>query len=208
MPRKQKIGDASGTYARIGTGDDGSDSGSDSQLELAPGIGTRISAAASKLPTRIFAARRMGISPDMLQRYIREESQPSFKPLARLCLLTGTSMHWMASGEEEKVSDQPAAASHALSEEHLTIALEFADRAIGVGWLPRPRYARLVRLLYDGISQGLPMAQVEQFARSAAKSLAEGGNVDDGEQEVGGGGGGGSGGGGTPPPLLPGQGVY
>lgn len=122
----------------------------------------------------------MGVSTDSLQRYIREEVQPPFAAIARLCLATDMSLRWMATG----IDADGETARHALSEAHLGIALEHADRAIGVGWLPRPLYARLVRLLYDGIGQGLATAQIEQFAAAAARSLAQGGGDDAAEAGI------------------------
>lgn len=77
------------------------------------------------------------------------------------------------------------AGSHAVSEEALTIALEFAERCMGKdGWLPRPLYARLVRLLYEGITQGLPVAEVLQLGRRTTKAMAQG-EPDDSEPGVG-----------------------
>ena len=157
--------------------------------------------------SQIVMAEKLGIGLRTWQNYERDDRDPDAKTLMGLHAL-GWSVDWLLTGQgREKVSEAPGAGSHQLSDEHLSIALELADRAIGVGWLPRPRYAQLVRLLYEGITQGLPMAQIEQFARSAAKSLAEGGRVDDGQSQVGGAGEGGSGGG-EPPPKAPGQGNW
>lgn len=96
-----KISDKSGSYGRIGTAEASSDSGSDSPVGIAPGIGTRISAVASRLENRKSAADVMGVSTDSLQRYIREDVQPTFEAVARLCLATGTSLAWMATGKGE-----------------------------------------------------------------------------------------------------------
>ncbi len=66
---------------------------------LAPGIGTRIKAAADRIGTRANAAAAAGVSDDMLYRYIREESPPSFAAMAGLACAAGVSLEWIATGE-------------------------------------------------------------------------------------------------------------
>lgn len=197
----RKLTEKSGSYAAIGTGGGPSEPRSD----LAPGIGTRISAAADTLKSRKRAAEVMEVSTDSLQRYIREEVQAPFAAVARLALATNYSLEWLATGLEAFRAPPDDAASQELSEAHLTIALELTDRAIGTGWLPRPLYAKLLRLIYDGIRRGLPMAEVADIAAASARKLAQGGVEDGGEQGLGGTGGGGAGG---SPPKLPGQGDW
>jgi transcriptional regulator with XRE-family HTH domain len=41
----------------------------------------------------------MGVSPDALQRYIREENEPTFVVMARLSRASGYSLEWLATGE-------------------------------------------------------------------------------------------------------------
>lgn len=120
---------------------------------------------------------------------------PPFDVAARLCVAAGLSMEWLATAKDsvkplgEKGFEVPDEGvyhqSQAVSDENLTIALELADKALGGGYLPRPRYARLVRLLYEGITQGLPVADVLQFGERAGRALAKGDEVDGGESEVG-----------------------
>lgn len=87
---------------------------------------------------------------------------------------------------EPDVADNRAPpASHPLSDDNLTIAIEFADRCVGDGWLPRPLYAKLVRLLYEGVTQGLPVADVLQIGKRVSQAMAQGETIDDGEHEVG-----------------------
>ena len=203
-----KIGEKSGTYLRIGTRSAASDSGSDLPMEVAPGIGSRISAAAEDVVTRKSAADVMGVSTDALQRYVREENQPTFAAIARLCAASGRSLAWMASGHEppDAAGAGPLEASHDLSEQHLTVALELADNALASidRWLPRPQYALFVRLLYQGIANGLPNAQITQLASALANSMARGGR-NDSESGVGESGPGGAGGSGS---KAPGQGDW
>lgn len=76
---------------------------------LAPGIGTRIKEAVEAIGTRRAAAAAAGISPDMLYRYMREDSPPSFTAMAGLCRKSGHSLDWMATGEgSPHVGAEPA----------------------------------------------------------------------------------------------------
>lgn len=70
-------------------------------------LGTRISVVARALGDRKSAALTAGISSDSLQRYIRGEVQPPFEALAKLCLATGYSIDWLATGlGQEKSIDR------------------------------------------------------------------------------------------------------
>lgn len=66
---------------------------------LAPGIGARIRLAAERIGTRAKAAKAAGISNDMLYRYIREQSPPSFSAMTGLALSAGVSLEWLATGK-------------------------------------------------------------------------------------------------------------
>ncbi len=67
---------------------------------LAPGFGTRVKAAADAFETRKKAAEAAGVSADMIQRYIREESVPGLDKLERLAARSGYRYRWLAYAEE------------------------------------------------------------------------------------------------------------
>lgn len=122
----------------------------------------------------------MGVSTDSLQRYIREEVQAPFAAVARLSLASGKSLAWLATGREA-VQTAAVGASQDLSEEALSIALEITDDIIRTerdagraGFVPRSRYARLVRLMYQGVTRGLPVADVYEFGRSSVRAAISG----------------------------------
>jgi len=69
------------------------------------GIGRRIAAIVDALGTRRFAAETMGVSPDALQRYMRDENNHTFDAVARLCLAANVSMEWLATGIGEMRSN-------------------------------------------------------------------------------------------------------
>jgi hypothetical protein len=77
-----------------------------------------------------------------------------------------------------------AGESQEMSGEHLSVAVELAEEALSGLWLPRRRYYDLVALIYDGLTKGLPFAEIIAFARPAAIELA-GGKGNDGRAEVG-----------------------
>lgn len=75
--------------------------GSDDPI-LAPGIGSRLREVADTLGPKANAAKLAGVSEDMLYRYFREESTPSFRAAALLCRAAGYSLHWLAFGTSPK----------------------------------------------------------------------------------------------------------
>jgi hypothetical protein len=59
-----------------------------------------------------------------------------------------------------------------IDEEALGVAIEMADEALRGSWLPRRGYAALVALLYEGVHQRMPYAQLLDFARLTAADMA------------------------------------
>lgn len=141
-------------------------------------------------------ADKLAVSLRTYANYERGERAPDAETLLAL-VEEGWNANWLLTGHgPERATEDGAAVSAAgndtahapsqvLSDEALTIALELADKALGGGYLPRPRYAKLVRLLYEGITQGLPFAQVLQFGQKASAAMANGDEVNDGEQGLG-----------------------
>ena len=65
----------------------------------APGIGSRIASASELIGTRSAASQVMNVSGAALQRYIKEDNEPPFGALARLCAAASVRLEWLASGE-------------------------------------------------------------------------------------------------------------
>ena len=144
--------------------------------------------------TQPVMAKVLGVAHRTYASYERNERLPDADAL-RLLVENGWNANWLLTGDgPERLEDMTettsetgaTSASQPVSDEALTIALELADKAIGDGFLPRPRYAKLVRLLYEGITQGLPVAEVLRFGLRAGQALATGDDVNGSEQEVGG----------------------
>ncbi len=90
----------------------------------------------------------MQVSVDMLKRYIRGSSKPSFEPIARLAITSGYRMEWIANGagssrktdhpveqytiREESLADSMAAIRHQSSFAGLTSRI----RQIEKSWQP------------------------------------------------------------------------
>ena len=155
------------TYERIGTEND-----TKSPVPiLAPGIGTRISAVSSAIGSRKDAALVAQVSTDSLQRYIREENMPPFDVAARLCAAAGVRLDWLVTAQEPMRTSENAtqsAVSHALRRDDLTMALQLAAEALEDKYLPPPKHAELVTLIYELLEEGLPQAKVLRFARAAS----------------------------------------
>lgn len=137
----------------------------------APGIGHRIGQVASELGTRTSAYVVMDVSSAALQRYIKEENEPPFAALARLCGAAGVSLDWLATGDGDmRRSSETAApgASQMVRQDVLMMSLQLATEALGDKELPPAKHAELVSLIYELLVQGLPEATVLRFARAAA----------------------------------------
>lgn len=150
-----------------------------------PGIGRfrdRLKEALAGEALKPFA-KRAGISEGSIFSYLSGQTYPALDRLDAICTATGRSASWFIA------SDQGAsAASHDLSEANLRIAIEYADKAIrdttGADWAPPTLYARLLKLLYAGLTQGLPLAEVRSIAMDAAQAMEQGIGGDDGEPAV------------------------
>jgi len=135
-------------------------------------------------------ANLLGVHKNTYARWERGEREIGADGLRRLVDM-GWNANWLLTGIGPERGDAPAGAgaeskpSQILSDEALTIALEFADRCVGNGWLPRPRYATLVRLLYEGVTQGLPVAEVLQLGDRVSRAMAQGEVTDDGKPQLG-----------------------
>ena len=100
---------------------------------------------------------------------------PPFDTAARLCLRTHTSMEWLATGAGPQNASELGlpADSQTVRTEDLIIAMNLADEALSGRTLRRESYAKLVALIYDAITNGLPEAQILKFAVPASKGLED-----------------------------------
>lgn len=105
-----------------------------------------------------------GVSADMLQKYFREASTPAFDVGARLCLASGKSLHWLATGQEPESA--PASQPVRLEIGTLRAAVEAVDAALQLADVevqPGDRaelYARAYELMADASSVPQATAQV------------------------------------------------
>lgn len=136
----------------------------------------RISALVGLFKSRTEAAKVAGMSTDQLARY-EKGGTPSFSPLAKLAVVKGVRLEWLATGEGDMyargVQEEPAQwasnePAQAVRHEELTIALQLAAEALGEKELPPAKHAELVTLIYELLVEGLPEAKVLRFARAFA----------------------------------------
>lgn len=135
----------------------------------AKGIGTRISAACDELGTRKNAAQVLEVSVDSLARYIREENMPPFDVAARLCIATGRSLEWLATGQEpvKPVQDKGSPASQDSRLDNVKIAVQLLREVLDDADLDLTpeKHAEAAVILVQLLEMGLPEAEVLPFAR-------------------------------------------
>ena len=67
--------------------------------------------------------------------------------------------------------------SQDLSEADLNVALEYTDdiiRATRATYVPRSLYAKLLRLMYQGVAQGLPVAEIHELGQQLVRAVISG----------------------------------
>lgn len=147
-------------------------------------IGSRITLVRGDKPQSEFSDL-IGIHKNTLGNYERGDREMGVFALARLVKL-GWNANWLLTGQGPERLDGPQAvqgeASQDLSAEHLMIATELADETLQGLWLPKPKYFELVGLVYDALTQGLPYADIIEFTRPAAESMAKQGAGDGSKQ--------------------------
>ena len=121
---------------------------------LTPGIGTRISAAAEQIGTRKSAAGAAGVSSDSLQRYIREEVEPTFSAVAGLAHAAGVNLEWLATGEGPMLrgeAEHVAPLDQGVMRDVIQVVEEFLQER-GLRLEPEKK-AELLVLLYEDVRE-------------------------------------------------------
>ena len=101
------------------------------------GMQERISSVIEEAGSRTRAAEVSGVSADMLAKYMSGVSRPRFEAIARLCVESGVSLDWVATGEgpryrqEIDEKDKPAA-RFVVEEEQTPFEVGVADIATQV----------------------------------------------------------------------------
>lgn len=112
-------------------------------------------------------ARKSGISGSTVQNWVDGISDASRERCVMLARGTGCSLLWLVAGEGPMYA-APSGQSQPVQQEALTMAIQLAAEALTGKYLPPDRYAELVGLIYEGLVDGLPEAQILRFARIAA----------------------------------------
>ncbi|MBP5857079.1 helix-turn-helix transcriptional regulator [Marivibrio halodurans] len=78
------------------------------------GLGDRLRQVCALIGSKKAAADAMGVSEDMIYRYLKGETKPPLMPIVALCERAGVRVDWLASGRhpvfaEDGVADPPPA---------------------------------------------------------------------------------------------------
>lgn len=133
---------------------------------MVSGVGARLVDVRGRALQKAFA-QLLGVHVNTYARWERGEAEIGASALARLFQL-GISPTWVVTGKGTKLLRDEAPASPELRREELTMAIQLAAEALGGKTLPPDKYAELVSLIYEGLVEGLPEAQILRFARIAA----------------------------------------
>lgn len=140
-------------------------------------------------------AVRLGVHKNTYARWERGEREIGADGLRKL-LDEGHNPVWLLTGQGSPSADLvfdgavvlEANPSQPLSEPAFNIAWELADEACREAGVEKPvrfLFVKLVALLYEGITQGLPVADVRRIGFSTAQEFFTGAIIDDSKQEVG-----------------------
>ena len=127
-------------------------------------------------------ARKCGFSEAVIRSWRDGGSDPSRLRCIQLADGTGASLLWLVAGEGEMWAvnaTEPAlqSGSQDLSEANLNIALEYTDdiiRATRATYVPRSLYAKLLRLMYEGVTRGLPLAEIHDLGQQLVRAVISG----------------------------------
>lgn len=114
-------------------------------------------------------ARKCGLPESTVKKWVDGLSDPSRERCLILARGTGVSLLWLVAGEGPMWASETAvqSRSHEQRLETLRLALQLAAEALEGKHLPPEKFAELVSLIYEGLEEGLPQAQILRFARIA-----------------------------------------
>lgn len=131
--------------------------------------------------SRLDHSRAMGVADGTLGRIKYGTGNPTIEVIDQIASYFRI-QPWQLLQPEGELRE-PVEPSQPVSGEALMIAADVADEALQGLWLPKNRYFELVSLALEGISQGLPYAEILEFIAPAARKLAKSEVIsDDSEQ--------------------------
>ncbi len=149
-------------------------------IEVRRGMAERLAHVCSTM-TNAQAADFLGVSARSVTNYVNGVRPPDAGTLARVAR-AGWNINWLLTGEGAERADQVAETrasygSQDLSEADLNVALEYTDdiiRATRATYVPRSLYAKLLRLMYQGVAQGLPVAEIHELGQQLVRAVISG----------------------------------
>lgn len=148
-------------------------------------IGQRLAHIRGQATQASFASE-VGLHKNTLGTYERGEREIGGLSVAAY-VAKGWNANWILTGKgPEQLEAAFQSHSQDLSAEALSIALEYTDdiiRATRATYVPRSLYAKLLGLMYLGVTQGLPVADIYEFGQQAIRAAISGtGEEGDGSQ--------------------------
>lgn len=139
-------------------------------------LGDRLTRIRGQTTQAVFAPE-VGLHKNTLGTYERGEREIGALSLAAY-VAKGWNANWMLTGEgPERLEAALQSQSQDLSEANLNIALEYTDdiiRATRATYVPRSLYAKLLRLMYQGVTQGLPVAEIHEIGQQLVRAVISG----------------------------------
>lgn len=133
---------------------------------------------------RMEHAKLMGVGDGTLGRIVYGTGNPGLEIVDAIASYFRVEP-WRLLQPEPEAGRIADAVSQPVSGEALMIAADIADEALRGLWLPKNQYYELVSLALEGISKGLPYAQILDFVSPAARKLAKSEVEHDGGSELG-----------------------
>jgi DNA-binding XRE family transcriptional regulator len=139
-------------------------------------IGQRLTRIRGQTTQAVFAPE-VGLHKNTLGTYERGEREIGGLSVAAY-VAKGWNANWILTGEgPEQLEAAFQSHSQDLSESNLNIALEYTDdiiRATRATYVPRSLYAKLLRLMYQGVTQGLPVADIHEIGQQLVRAVISG----------------------------------
>lgn len=137
-------------------------------------LADRLSALLASRPdrTRMEHAAAMGLSDGTLGRIKYGTGNPTVEVLDHIAAYFRLQT-WQLLKPDDAGAQVAEPVSQPVSGEQLTIAADIVDEALRGLWLPKHQYYELVALAFEGITQGLPYAQILEFISPAARKFTK-----------------------------------
>lgn len=155
---------------------------SQSKRALAANLAGLLAGRADK--SRMEHAKLMGVGDGTLGRILYGTGNPGLEVLDSIASYFKL-QPWQLIQPADDSHRAADAGSHPMSPEALMVATDLVDETLRGLWLPKHKRFELIVLALEGITQGLPYAQILEFVSPTARKLAMAETKDDSESGLG-----------------------